>query len=222
MKIKSGMRMRKKNKSVQQFKFLIVMLLVGGISWVAMNEFNNSVIPIATTISSMEAKNRVSKIIYEVIDETISKNKITSPDFYSKTEDVNGIINSLSVNTVLVNELCSKVSYAMTSKLTNSKNIMIEIPFGTLIGLDFLANIGPNYSVDLLPVGNAAVDYETKFEAVGINQVNFQVWLIVTVNMRIVNPMQKNDVTITRKVSLVNTVFSGRVPDAYYPFPVIK
>jgi len=64
-------------------------------------------------------------------------------------------------------------------------------------------------------MGNAQVDYETGFEAVGINQVNFQVWLKVDSVIAVVNPLQRQEITVSRKVSLVNTVITGEVPSVY-------
>jgi hypothetical protein len=67
----------------------------------------------------------------------------------------------------------------------------------------------------MLPTGNALVNYESRFGAVGINQAHFEVWLTVVSTIRIINPVQSSTVTVIREVSLVDTVISGVVPDTY-------
>ena len=83
------------------------------------------------------------------------------------------------------------------------------------LGLDTLAQFGPHFSFSLAPIGNALVDYESSFTAVGINQTHFSVWLTVESTVRIINPVHSSEIIVTRNVSLVDTVISGVVPDTY-------
>jgi len=46
--------------------------------------------------------------------------------------------------------------------------------------------------------------------------VNFQVVLNVDCQIQILLPFDHQDMTVSRTVVLVNTVFSGQVPDSYY------
>ncbi len=123
--------------------------------------------------------------------------------------------NTVTVNTVLVNDICNMVAARVSEKLSNLNPEPVSVPVGMALGLDTLAYFGPRISFRLSPVGNALVDYESKFESVGINQVHFEVWLTVESTIRIINPVQSSSVTVTRDVSLVDTMVSGAVPDTY-------
>jgi len=125
------------------------------------------------------------------------------------------------VNTVLVNALCAEIADNISYEFISPNSKTISIPVGTLTGIDLLANVGPSYNVRVLPHGSAEVFYESHFESRGINQVNFQVWLDVAVNMRIINPLMPGEIVVERRVPIVNTVFSGKIPENFfggYPF----
>jgi hypothetical protein len=76
--------------------------------------------------------------------------------------------------------------------------------------------MGPCISVRLTHLGSARTDYETSLDSAGIGQVNFKVWLVADCEMGMVNPLFEHRIKITRKLMLVNTVFSGEVPSAFY------
>jgi sporulation protein YunB len=109
------------------------------------------------------------------------------------------------------------VSSLLAVDISNSLSIdnptPIAVPIGMLTGIPILAGLGPEFSVNIIPAGEAKVEYETSFTSAGINQINFQVWLVVSTNMRIVVPLQEETIPISRRVPLVNTVFAGVVPE---------
>ena len=67
-----------------------------------------------------------------------------------------------------------------------------------------------------MPMGAVKVDYETAFSSVGINQINYKIWLSVKMELRIVNPLYQEELTLSRKIMLADLVFSGRVPNHYF------
>lgn len=115
--------------------------------------------------------------------------KLTSRDFFEKTFDNNEKINYFSVDTLLVNKVCSKTASETSKMIKDSENEKISLPIGIFSGLDFLSNIGPNFTVSIMLAGNTVADYETSFESQGINQINFKIWLITTTEVSIINPL---------------------------------
>jgi len=172
--------------------------------------------PLVNAIATLEARNRINKIILETINETVAESDIVTSDFYNIVEDDDGMITSLSLNTMLVNAMCAKLADSISDEFLDAGSKTISIPIGALSGIELLANIGPYYSVSVLPHGSAEVHYGSRFESAGINQVNFQVWLDVAVNMRIINPLMPGEIIVERRVPIVNTVFSGKVPENFF------
>ncbi|MCL2835390.1 MAG: sporulation protein YunB [Defluviitaleaceae bacterium] len=141
--------------------------------------------------------------------------RLVSEDFYVAERAPDGRITSLAANVILINEISAGLSHSLLKSLSKPVTERVSVPIGTLLGLEWLANIGPTYSIRVMPVGAANVEYNTSFTSAGINQINFQVWLTVKATMQIVNPLQSREIDVERSIPLVNTVFAGEIPEVY-------
>lgn len=136
-------------------------------------------------------------------------------DFFTVTQDEDGMVNSLIVDTMLVNSISNDMAVSIGGNIGPPTVERVRLPLGSLLGIAIFANYGPEIPVSFRYIGGVSVDYETEFRSVGINQVNFQLWVSVQSSVRVVNPLEEKDVTISRRIALVDTVFSGRVPQAF-------
>ena len=210
------MKRRKRYRiNIKLLKTLLIFLFVVAGLLALLRVVSIRTMPIVNAIATLEARNRINKIILDTINDIVVESDMVTSDFYIKTEDNDGLITSLAVNTVLVNALCARLADNISNEFMMPESKAISIPVGSLTGIELFANIGPNYNVRVLPHGSAEVYYESRFESVGINQVNFQVWLDVSVNMRIINPLLPGEIIVERRVPIVNTVFSGKVPENF-------
>lgn len=182
-------------------------------------QFDSKVLPTAISISEKYATTRINEEINNAVDNVISQEQLTSSDFFKKTLNTNEQLNYLSVDTLLINEICSKVASQISKNLNLLEEQKIILPIGIFSGVNFLSNYGPKFSVTIVPMGKTVVDYDTSFEAVGINQINFQIWLNIETEIDIINPLYSNPIIVKRKLMLVNTVFNGEVPSTYLDIP---
>ena len=192
---------------------IVMVVALGAAYFFAM--FDKRFFPAAIEIASISAQANINKLIDDSIKKITADMGLNSSDFYVKSLDNDGKVNSLSANTLLINEVCAELAVGVSQSLSNAGPEVVGIPIGSLLGIDMFANTGPAYKVKILPRGNATVDYETSFVAAGINQINFQIWLNIESKVQIVNPLQSREMIISRKISLVNTVINGEVPPAY-------
>jgi len=179
----------------------------------AMTRLDDMLMPIVTAQTNEMARNLMNRAIDASL--IYAAAGLETSDFYSMTHDAEGMVLSLNVNTMLVNLVCNTMAVNMSSILGPPTSSRIHIPLGSLLNIDLLSNVGPTLPVSFRYVGGAVVDYETEFRSVGINQVNFQLWVVVQSSIRVVNPLEDKDVTMSRRIALVDTVFSGRVPHVY-------
>jgi len=107
--------------------------------------------------------------------------------------------------------LALDISYELANVTHDPLEILV--PTGLFTGIPIFAGLGPDIAIKVIPSGEARVEYETSFSSAGINQINFQVWLVVESTMHIVIPLQEEVITVSRRVPLVNTIFAGVVPD---------
>jgi sporulation protein YunB len=174
---------------------------------------NRAIMPAVITIANQRSVAIINDVINESLITTIHQFGLVSENFYNMTEDSEGQLASLSVDTILINQVAALLAVDISRQLSIDNPTPISVPLGMLTGIPVLASMGPDISVNIVPTGEARVEYETSFTSAGINQINFQVWLTVETNMRIVVPLQEDIIPVTRRVPLVNTVFAGTVPE---------
>ena len=170
------------------------------------------VMPISVKICQKYAITSINNIIQNSMY-SASKN-IKSEDFILRSDN-NGRLKYLSVNSIIVNNICAETASTVSQNLNNLTTSKIRLPLGVFTGLPILSHFGPSTTIRLQPIGDATADYETSMTQAGVNQVNFQVWINVHTTVSIVNPLWSKDLEITRKLTLVNTVFNGEIPKTY-------
>lgn len=170
------------------------------------------VMPISVKICQKYAITSINNIIQNSMYSS-SKN-IKSEDFILRSDN-NGRLEYLSVNSIIVNNICAETASMVSKNLNNLTTSKIRLPLGVFTGLPILSHFGPSTTIRLQPIGDATADYETSMTQAGVNQVNFQVWINVHTTVSIVNPLWSKDLEITRKLTLVNTVFNGEIPKTY-------
>ena len=170
------------------------------------------VMPISVKICQKYAITSINNIIQNSLYSS-SKN-IKSEDFILRSDN-NGRLEYLSVNSMIVNNICAETASTVSQNLNNLTTSKIRLPLGAFTGLPILSHFGPSTTIRLQPIGDATADYETSMTQAGVNQVNFQVWINVHTTVSIVNPLWSKDLEITRKLTLVNTVFNGEIPKTY-------
>lgn len=214
----------KKNKYKLKLKTKLKLLLILIIvilffaTYFYIIRFETQVVPYAISVSEKYATNIVSRQIDESIKETIEKMKLNSSNFFNYSIK-NSENNFFDINTILINSVCNEISLLLSEKLNSIQEIPVEIPIGIFSGINAFSNVGPKFKIHIISVKDASIDYDTSFKSVGINQINFQVYLKINSEISIINPMYKKKITVSRKVTLVNTVFDGKVPNTYLNLP---
>ena len=199
----------------RKFVALLMILAAAAAFVYSYYRFDRMILPLVLEAAEMRLQTEINNVINQVVQEIISEQSIAAQDFIVKHQQSGESGPVLSVNTVLVNEICNLAAMRISEWLNNLEPETVEVPMGMAFGLDTLAQTGPRFSFRLAPIGNALVDYESQFTAVGINQTHFSVWLTVESEVRIINPVHSSVIVVNRHVSLVDTIISGVVPDTY-------
>lgn len=204
-------------KTKKRFIFFILFLFIIIAFFCFLILFEKKIIPVAVSISEKYAVTEINNQINKATEEVVSDMKVTQKDFFLSAEDEKN--NSISINTLLINEVCSNLSVKISKKLNELPQKKLTLPLGIMTGLNMFSNLGPEYEVTITPMGSSEIDYETSFESVGINQINFQIYLNIVSEISIINPFYSKNVIIKRKLMLVNTIFNGEVPSTYMTLP---
>ena len=194
-------------KTARNITFLLLIIF-----FVISVAYIHFVMPISVKICQKYAITSINNIIQNSLYSS-SKN-IKSDDFILRSDN-NGRLEYLRVNSMIVNNICAETASTVSQNLNNLTTSKIRLPLGVFTGLPILSHFGPSTTIRLQPIGDATADYETSMTQAGVNQVNFQVWINVHTTVSIVNPLWSKDLEITRKLTLVNTVFNGEIPKTY-------
>lgn len=194
-------------KTARNITFLLLIIF-----FVISVAYIHFVMPISVKICQKYAITSINNIIQNSLYSS-SKN-IKSEDFILRSDN-NGRLEYLSVNSMVVNNICAETASTVSQNLNKLTTSKIRLPLGVFTGLPILSHFGPSTTIRLQPIGDATADYETSMTQAGVNQVNFQVWINVHTTVSIVNPLWSKDLEITRKLTLVNTVFNGEIPKTY-------
>ena len=62
-------------------------------------------------------------------------------------------------------------------------------------------------------------DFETEFEAQGINQTKYKVYIVLESSVRILQPFSDKNIKIRSKVLISEAVIVGDVPESYVNVP---
>jgi sporulation protein YunB len=157
----------------------------------------------------------------ETINNTIREefgNRISYDDLMNVKIDKDGNLVMIQANTVELNRIGSQVALAVQEKIKETGNRGSKIPMGVIFQNDLLANVGPNITFTMHPLGSASTSYRSEFQAAGINQTRHIIYLDVTANIQVVVPLAKNSISVTSNVPIAESIIIGKVPDTYANF----
>lgn len=182
-------------------------------------QLDKEVMPTVMAMAEMKATSVATEAINESISQTLASSQTTVEDLLSYDYNDLGELISWNVNSILINNLCAEIVSKSTEELQNIGTVSFKIPLGNLTGSRIFANMGPDISVQVLPVGTMKIDYDNRIQSTGINQVNHTVWLDIEVTIQVVVPLFANQVVVKRRVMLIDKVISGKVPPSYVHIP---
>lgn len=192
------------------FSFLIFTILALTLTALSFNRF---ILPILTEISSKYAITQINNEINRATDSVISNMGIKSSDF---TEEIsNTDLSHINIDSLLINRVSNKIVLQISENLNRLSTHTIKVPSGAFSGIPLYSRLGISIPLHITSMGDASADYETSLSSAGVNQVTYQVWLNIECNVSVVSPVFSKNITIKRKLMLVNTVFNGKVPNGY-------
>lgn len=202
--------MKKKRK---RKRFLLLFLFLS-LLYFFFYFFDQKLLPPLKEISHMQCKTTANQIIDHSASAVLKELDLSNIIISSPSSDG----NSYSINAAVINEFCFRFSQKLTNELAHLSEERIYIPLGAATELHYFANKGPLIPYTLIPMGAAKVDYDSALLTAGINQINYKIWLNVSMEIKIVNPIYHEKISMERKIMLVDIVFSGKVPEHFFQF----
>ena len=218
-KNKSTNGRRRTYRAPNKMQGVIAIIIIIAIISVTYIQLDRQIIPTVLAMAKIQASSVATKAINKGITQSLLVNQTTMKDLISYDYNDQGKLISWNVNSIMINNLCASIIDNSMDELQNIGIVKFKIPLGNMTGSRLFANIGPEMSVDILPIGTVSVNYANDIRSTGINQVNHTVWLDVAATVQVVVPLFSDQVVVKRRVVLIDKVISGDVPPNYVNVP---
>lgn len=203
------------NKNAKKFFSIFIIILIAVLTFYTLFK---SINPMFEELCVEKARqlgtyimNNASNII---LDNTNYSNIVTI--------EKDGNNNVLKTDVVVINKIASDIALEAEKQFKELEKDTIKIPVGALTGNKLLAGRGPDINIKVIPAGNILTEIKNEFEAQGINQTVYRIYLELTCKVSIVTPYKIIENEIVNQVLLVETVVVGDVPNSYYNLEGIR
>lgn len=210
----TAVQMKKFSARVRRRRFfrrlLLLFLLVSALFLLAERNFRPLVFSLAEARSAALATQVLSSAVAQALEGEVSYD-----DLMNVRMDEKGQVALLSANTMRMNQLADKAGAAAQQMLESMSSEQVSVPLGAALGLTLFAGSGPEIPVSIVPIGSITTNFETEFEACGINQTRHKVYLTVTASIRIVIPTGAKTTEVTVNMLAAESIIVGAVPEGF-------
>lgn len=212
-----GPRPKKRSKKRKfLFRFSIFVLVIV----LLLKLFNGlSLVPAAVQSSESIIHNMATELVTKALSDTLAELQIKADELIAYSYNDAGEVIFCGVNTVLVNQISTGLLGRVNSQIAKQEIQKIYIPLGRIFTQGLFSNSGPLIEVSVKPCGVAGINYDHSFTSVGINQVNYRVWLHMNIEMQVYLTNDSKKMNVTQDIVLVDQVINGKVPDSYVNVP---
>lgn len=189
--------------------FPLVLLLI-------FSYFSSQIAPAFISISEDKIYSLSFNIINTIINEELAK--IDTQNLIDYKYDTAGKITAVNANIGIMNQLNNTIGSRITQEISKLENIYIKIPLGSFINTHYLAAIGPEIPIKILPLNNVNTEYNTDFTSTGINQTRHRIFINVNYDFRVLSMLVTENSTIKIQIPIAETIIVGNVPTTYFDF----
>lgn len=201
------MRKCKIIKKHRLIKFLIALILVFG---AILTYYYLRVAPLVTNIVIENTRMKVSEAIDDMTDRQLQNTNYE--DFVIVRYDNEGKMTFFQVNSINVDLFARKVTALIREEMSKFENDGINIPIGTVSGIPFLSDLGPEITLNILNLGVVDADFTSEFISAGVNQTIHRLYMKIIVNMKIILPGYSLSFDNSSTVIICESVIVGDVP----------
>lgn len=171
--------------------------------------------PVVETVNAYECHSAVINIINNAVMAELEREDADYSRLVNLTTNTEGEVISLESNVVGINRLKTGVSGRIERELDRISDIGIDIPIGTLVGIELLHGRGFSVGMSVQPLGYATTTIISEFTPAGINQTLHRIVIQIDAEVDAVIPGYSARVPVSTSIVAAETVIVGRVPEAY-------
>lgn len=200
---------RKRKRFINFFPIIIVLLTIVIISLYIIDAY---ITPIILAEGDIIMRAKATEIINKIALDEFAK-KFSYDDIIKVVKDKDGNIVMLQADTIKMNKIAADVTLKSQSELKKQSKVYIKVPLSYLLHNNLLGRLGPDVKIRIEPIGYIETKYASTIESAGINQVRHKIYVNMKTQVRVVLPMESNDVDINTEIPIAETVIVGKVPN---------
>lgn len=208
-------KLNKKRKWSVKAKFRVALFSIFLVIVLLVLYYFRVVVPIVVSLSQEKIRSLSTRVISQSIGETIITQNINYDELVEISYSSNGKIELIEVDSVKVNLIVREITKQVQRHFDNLSNEGIRIALGTFTGIPFLYGIGPQISVQLVPVGTVNTNLNSSFNSAGINQTIHRLYFDISASVGMVLPANTASIETEMQVVLCESILVGEVPNVY-------
>lgn len=192
-------------------KLIALAMILIGIFLIAEASFR----PMIEEINAFECHEIVANIINDAVLEELERSGAEYSSLVTLTRNGDGEVTSVQSNIVNINRLKTSVAKRVEREIERLSAVDIQIPIGTLLGIQLLHGRGFTVGMTVEPIGYATTTIISEFTDAGINQTLHRIVIEISADVDALIPGYQTRVPVKTSIIAAETVIVGRVPDAY-------
>lgn len=148
------------------------------------------------------------------VNEMIARNYENSSykDVTTIYRDAVGNIESVIINTNLINKINNEISIDIQKEISNSES-HFYIPLGNFTDNSLLSGKGPKVKISVQSLGFTEYDISSEAISAGINQTIYRVFVNYNSKIKCVAPFYETEVSLQNKFIVAEVYIVGKVPE---------
>ena len=171
--------------------------------------------PIIETVNAYECHEMVSRVINDAVLAELENEDADYSKLVTLTTNADGEVISLESNVMNINKLKTRIAQRLEREIERLSEIDIQIPIGTLLGIQLLHGKGFSVGMTVQPMGFATASIISEFSEAGLNQTLHRLVIEIKADVDAIIPGFSTRVPVKTTIVAAETVIVGRVPNAY-------
>ena len=171
--------------------------------------------PIIETVNAYECHEMVSRVINDAVLAELENEDADYSKLVNLTTNADGEVISLESNVMNINKLKTRIAQRLEREIERLSEVDIQIPIGTLLGIQLLHGKGFSVGMTVQPMGFATASIISEFSDAGLNQTLHRIVIEIKADVDAIIPGFSTRVPVKTTIVAAETVIVGRVPNAY-------
>lgn len=171
--------------------------------------------PIIETVNAYECHEMVTRVINDAVLAELENENADYSKLVNLTTNADGEVISLESNVMNINKLKTRIAQRLEREIERLSEVYIQIPIGTLLGIQLLHGKGFCVGMTVQPMGFATASIISEFSEAGLNQTLHRIVIEIKAEVDAIIPGFSTRVPVKTTIVAAETVIVGRVPNAY-------